>query len=185
MEDEDNISPKKTVPEKTPEGNKPGTQQGQPKLSKGKDIPPDLNIARIIPKRLLILDPQTKQLKGCYPQAFELRPQEHKIAAISVNLLEIFSGTKIQKLSSIRGHVNLTITPSHAFGVMKVADIIDTGLYAGLNLRVTYDPTKGGPTKKADPSHSSIRRLPAVSHIIFTHLASLASRDLIMSKHIP
>lgn len=66
-----------------------------PKKAKLKD---DQSVARYLPRRSLIIDPKTKEIRGCFPSAFKLRPGE---TYLSAHWVEHYAGGAAKSVSAI------------------------------------------------------------------------------------
>lgn len=141
-----------------------------------KYLPPEDHIARHIKPSLIQRDEDTKAVVGIFPEAFALREGERDL---SMNWLEFFSGSRIEQLRQVRGHIELTLTPRHGFGVLRVAAFADACVAQGAKVRIIHEPTDG------NPAHSSVHRYPRDNHELAAILANLAGNDLTLVADLP
>jgi hypothetical protein len=120
-------------------------------------------------------DEETNAIIGIHPPAFALRPQERNL---SVCWLEVFPGTREQKMRGIIDHSELEVRPSHAYAVFVVGDFMKICADEGEKVRIIHEPT-------TDPSHTAVHRYPRENHDLMAALANRAANDLTIVKDVP
>lgn len=141
-----------------------------------KDLPDADHVVRFIKPTLIVWDETTGAAKGCFPQAFRLREGEEYL---SVSWLEFFPGSRTESLRKIREHAEHKIRGSHGFGILNVGQMHQVAKDVSEKIRIIHEPTDG------NPSHSSVRRYPKDKDEFFALLASMAGKDLVLSRDVP
>ncbi len=138
-----------------------------------KYLPKTDHVIRIVKPSLVMRDDETKQVIGCFPQAFRLRDDERDL---SVNWLEYFSGTKEERIRQVRDHAEVDVRPNTGFACLKVGTIHQTCDSLNLKVRIIHEPTDG------NPAHSAIHRYPRDHDELFSILANIAGLDLTLAR---
>jgi hypothetical protein len=134
-------------------------------------LPREHHIARYIRARMLMREivDGTQRIIGVHPSAFALRDVEKNL---SVDWMEHYEGSKLEKLRRIVNHAELELKPRDAYGVLQVGGVSDACAERGARVRIIYDPTVG------NPAHSSIHQYPRDNTELFAVLAEMASSDV-------
>jgi hypothetical protein len=101
-------------------------------------------VVRHVPFQLIDRD-DSGTVRGVFPQAFELRPDEEYLSAC---WLEYFNATYLGRLSGIAISISRTrkVTAKQAFAVGKVETIKNACGEFGLKIRVIHEPNDDNPT---------------------------------------
>jgi len=108
-----------------------------------KYLPDSEHIVRHISSQLLIRD-DNDHITSCFPQAFELRPEE---TYLSASWLEFFPGTKHDRMVAVVAATAKAraVKPRHGFAIGNVGVVKDACGTFGLKIRVIHEPSKKNP----------------------------------------
>lgn len=122
-------------------------------------------------------DIETEEIRGVFPQAFELRTDINE-QYLSVNHLEHCQGGVAERLAGIVGHLRSKLHPDAmvagaGVAILNSKRVKDIGARRGLSLRVLGTPNR-------DPSYARVTGLPLANGdtVLLTHLANEASLRL-------
>jgi hypothetical protein len=139
-------------------------------------LPDADHILRHVGFPLLIRDSDERVI-GCFPQAFELRPNE---SYLSTSWLEFFGGTKMERL---RAAINAcskarTVKPSHGFAIGNVGEVKEACAGFNLRIRVIHEPSDDNP----NPAYTAVRRYRSDDIELLELLAGEAWSEVIEVK---
>jgi hypothetical protein len=140
-------------------------------------LPDNDQIIRHIPAQLLIRDPETDAIQGCYPQAFQLRPQEEYLSA---SWLEFFRGNFLDCLAAVAGAMGRTrkVGPSHGFAVGNVGAVKEACSAYDMRIRVIHEPNDDS------PCYVAVRRFKSDDITLLELLATDAWSRIIEARQV-
>ena len=119
-------------------------------------------------------DENTNDVIGVFPAAFKMRDGENDL---SVNWLQHFSGSKGDRLRSVRDHAELELGKNYGFAVLNVGEFKTACESVHGKVRVIHEPT-------TDPSHAAVHRYPREHDELFAILANMAKRDFRLVREL-
>jgi hypothetical protein len=137
-----------------------------------KNYLPDVDhVVRHVNSQLVERDPDSGKLLGCFPQAFELRPNEDYLSAY---WLEYFRGSKTQRLDQTVNSVAKvrSVKRSHAFCIGNVGDVREACAGFDVRIRVIHEPDE-------HPAHTALRNYRCDDQQLLTLLAEEAWSEII------
>jgi hypothetical protein len=140
-------------------------------------LPDGDHVVRHIPAAQLIRDPNTDIVTGCFPQAFELRPDEEYLSA---SWLEFFSGVFLECLAGVGAAMGKTrkIGPRHGFAVGKVRDVKEACAEFEMRIRIIHEPSDH------NPCYTAVRRYKSDDLELLELLASDAWSSTIEAQQV-
>jgi hypothetical protein len=120
-------------------------------------------------------DEITNKVVGIFSDAFKMRDVEK---TLSVNWLEYFPGSKVERLQKVREHSELDLGNNYGFAVLNVGTFSAACESVHGKVRVIYEPT-------TDPSHAAMHRYPREHDELFAILANIAKNDFTLIRDLP
>ena len=138
-----------------------------------KYLPDADHVVRHIGSQLLERDGNDR-LIGCFPQAFELRPDEKYLSA---SWLEFFNGTRQERLErTAQACAKLrTVRPKHGFVIGNVGVVKEACASFNQKIRVIHEPND-------NPAYTAIRNYKSDDLELLELLASDAWSDVVEAQ---
>lgn len=146
-------------------------------LNKGQQLSDEHHVMRYVPWTRLRRDGDDNVV-GFLSSAFVLRAEED---ALSVNWVEYFAGNHQSQIeASVKAFraSKLKVGDRSAFGVAVVGTVKQLAQKSGKSIRVVFSPSD------ANPSHTSIQKLPREELVLFEALATEAFTELIKNSDV-
>lgn len=123
---------------------------------KRRDVPGADHLARHCNPQRVIRDPTTREIKGVWPEAFELRVSRNE-EYLSAHWMEYFSRENIDKqfkevVRALR--VKRDVVANSAIARLKVECVVDAGTARGHRIRIRDR------SSEADPGYAGIYGMP-------------------------
>ena len=123
---------------------------------KRRDVPSAHHLARHCNSQRVIRDPTTRDIKGVWPEAFELRVTLNE-KYLSTHWMEYFSSNDIEKqfkevVKALR--VKRNVGANSAIARLQAASVVDAGKGRGHNIRIRDR------SSNADPGYAGIDGMP-------------------------
>ena len=117
-----------------------------------KYLPDEDHVVRHVNSQLLIRDPASDRVTGCFPQAFQLKPDE---TYLSASWLEFFRGTPQERKAAVIAAVASarTVKPRHGFAFGNVGEVKEACATFSMKIRVIHEPAKTNP----NPAYTAVR----------------------------
>ena len=140
-------------------------------------MPDGDHVVRHIPATMVDRDPNTNAVRGCFPQAFELRKNEEYL---STSWLEFFCGSFLECIAAVAAAMSKTrkIGPQHAFAVGNVGGVRAACAEYGMEVRILHEPNDD------NPAYTAVRRYKSDEIELLELLASDAWSRMVEAVQI-
>jgi hypothetical protein len=140
-------------------------------------LPDEAHVVRHVPAQLVSRDPNTEAVIGCFPQAFQLRPDEEYL---STSWLEFYLGSFLECTAAVAAAMSKTrkIGPSHGLAIGNVGRIKAACDEFSLKIRVIHEPDDD------NPSYTAVRRFKSDNIELLELLANEAWSHIVEVKQV-
>lgn len=136
-------------------------------------IPDEDALVRYIKPSLVDRDPETSEVRGIFPAAFRLRPEDD--SCLSSAWLEFYEGPRLDRIAAsiAQFKVALAVKATAVFAIGNVAAVKAACQQYGVNVRVVHAPEDN------HEAHSEVRRFVDSDDQLLLLLAEQAWNELV------